>query len=164
EVLKAAGVQHGVLVFEVEQDEPADRAGIRRGDLLVEAEGQPVFDPDAFMDMLVKKKPGDVVNLQVVRGTERMKVSVALTSRPAGLPGRNGLPEMLSGEVSRMQGPFTHVIHHDAVLKPSLMGGPVLDADGHCIGINIARADRTSTYAIAAHTAREIYAKLKAGK
>ncbi len=163
DALKAAGVPHGILVM-VQRDLPADRAGVQSGDILVEAEGKPIYDPDAFMDMMVKKKPGDVLNLQVARGSERVKISVPLASRPVGLPGRNGLPEMLSGEISRMQGPFTHVIHHDAVLKPNAMGGPLLDAEGRCIGLNIARADRTSTYAISTHDIRDILTKLKAAK
>ena len=163
EALKAAGVPQGILVV-VQRDLPADRAGVQSGDILFEAEGQPIYDADAFMDLLVMKKPGDVLNLRLARGTERVKITVPLTARPAGIPGRNGLPEMLSGEISRMQGPFSHVIHHDSVLKPNSMGGPLLDTEGLCIGLNIARADRTSTYAISAHDVREIYARLKVGK
>ncbi len=165
EALKAAGVSQGILLA-VQRDLPADKAGVQSGDILFEAEGQPIYDPDAFMDLMVKKKPGDVLNLRIARGMERVKISVPLTERPVDLPGpgRNGLPEFLSGEVSRMQGPFTHVIHHDSVLKPNTMGGPLLDTEGRCIGLNIARADRTSTYAISTHDVREIYLKLKAGK
>ena len=68
---------------------------------------------------------------------------------------------VLSGDISRMQGPFSTVLQHDAVLRPSAMGGPVVDDAGRCIGMNIARADRTSTYAIPARFVRQVYAQLK---
>jgi serine protease Do len=161
ESMRAAGVSHGVAVV-VQPDLPAARAGVRDGDIVTEADGFAIADPDTLMDLMVKKSPGDTVHLHLVRGTERISLAVPLTTRPAGLVGRNGLPEMLSGEVSRMQGPFDRVIHHDAVLKPNAMGGPLLDTEGRFIGMNIARADRTSTYAIGARDLRDIYAKLKA--
>lgn len=164
ETLKAAGLKNGVRVGLVQHGLPAERAGIQVDDILFEAEGAPIGDADTFMDLLVNKKPGDAVTVRLLRGSERITVSVTLTARPAGILGRNGLPEMLSGEISRMQGPFDHVLHHDSVLKPNAMGGPLLDSQGRCIGVNIARADRTSTYAIPARDIRDIYARLKAAR
>ena len=40
------------------------------------------------------------------------------------------------------------ILQHDSVLKPSECGGPLVDLDGKVVGINIARAGRTETYAI----------------
>lgn len=153
------GLAHGIGVT-VEQDMPADKAGIRSGDIITEVDGRAISDPDAFMDYMVGKKPGDSVAVRLARGAERLGVTVNLTTRPTDLPGRGGLPEMLSGEVSHMQGPFPHVLHHDSVLPPSAMGGPVLDTEGRCIGVNIARADRSSTYAIPAAVVRDVYQRL----
>jgi len=161
--LRAAGITRGVRA-DVQPGQPADRAGMESGDIIYEVEGQPVGDPDALMDAMVKKLPGDTVTLRLVRGTERMKLTVPLVERPASAGTRMGLPEYLSGEISHMQGPFSRVIQHDSVLKPSAMGGPLVDTDGRCVGMNIARADRTSTYAISARDLADIYARLKAGR
>ncbi len=163
ETLDELKIKQGVRMF-VQPDLPADRAGIRTGDIVVEVEGKPVDDPDTFMDLMVNKKPGDTVTVRLARGEERIEATINLTTRPADLPGRGGLPEMLSGEVSRVSGPFPRVIHHDAILRPAQMGGPVLDTEGRLLGLNIARADRTSTYAIPARDLQEIYARLKASK
>ena len=90
-----------------------------------------------------------------------MTLPVVLGIRPAQMAARPNLAEWLSGDISRMQGPFSTVLQHDAVLRPSAMGGPVVDDAGRCIGMNIARADRTSTYAIPARFVRQVYAQLK---
>lgn len=161
DALKERGLTTGVGVAVEDESTPAGKAGIRTGDVIFEVDGQPVSDPDGFMDLLVKKKPGDSLSLRYARGTEKQSISLNLTTRPSGLPGRGGLAEMLSGEVSRKAGPFPQVVHHDAVLPPKAMGGPVLDSDGNLIGLNIARADRTSTYAIPVKDLSSIYTKLK---
>jgi serine protease Do len=160
EILRSLELSHGVAVI-VQPDMPAARAGIQTGDVVYEAEGQAVRSPDGLMDLLVGKKPGDKITLRLARDKERLTITVPLVTRPTGLPGRGGIPEMLSGEISRMQGPFDRVLQHDSVLAPHTMGGPLLDTDGRCIGLNIARADRTSTYAIEARDLKEIYARLK---
>jgi serine protease Do len=161
--LKDFGLNNGVIV-EVEPETPASRAGMQTGDIIFEADGQPATDPEAMMDLLVKKKPGDNLALRIARDKDRLSLTVNLTTRPAWLPGRGGMAVMLSGPVTHKAGPFPRVIHHDAALPPDAMGGPVLDSDGSLIGMNIARADRTSTYAIAAKDLADIYAHLKAEK
>ncbi len=158
--LRQLGLTGGVPVF-VEPGQPASRAGMKTGDVVYELDNHPVADAEQMMDLLVDKKPGDSLSIRVARGQGRLKLNVNLVTRPADLPGRGGLAEMLSGQVSHMAGPFPHVLHHDAVLPPTDMGGPVLDTDGRCIGLNIARADRTSTYAIPAKDLQAIYSRLK---
>ena len=43
---------------------------------------------------------------------------------------------------------FASAIQHDTVLTPEQCGGPLLDLSGKAIGINIARASRTKSYAL----------------
>lgn len=66
----------GVLVREVEEDSPAARAGIRRGDLLVEAGGRPVTGIDDLYVALDGLDEGQSLTLGVVRGAEDLSVSV----------------------------------------------------------------------------------------
>lgn len=66
----------GLLVQEVEDDGPAGRAGIRRGDLVVEAAGLSVASADDLWDALDGAKDGSTVELKVVRGTEERTVAV----------------------------------------------------------------------------------------
>ena len=55
--LKLEGRQ-GVLVAEVTPDGAADRAGLQRGDVILEVNRQPVAKPDQVVDIVGKLKPG----------------------------------------------------------------------------------------------------------
>ena len=47
------------------------------------------------------------------------------------------------------------IIQHDLPLPPEAMGGPVLDINGKAVGLNMARVDRVTTYALTAKVAQE---------
>lgn len=66
----------GLLVQSVEDASPAERAGLRRGDLIVEVAGKPVSKADDLMDTLQDLSPDATLALGVVRGVEEMAVSV----------------------------------------------------------------------------------------
>lgn len=69
------------------------------------------------------------------------------------------------GSLSKRHSNFPNALTHDTVLQASDCGGPVLDLDGRAVGLNIARLDRTATYAIPAGALRPaIDALLKGAK
>lgn len=72
----------GLLVRGVEADGPADRAGLREGDLLVEAAGRALTDADVLHEVLDAGTDGDdaTVHLLVVRGVEELSVDVPFAS------------------------------------------------------------------------------------
>ncbi len=51
---------------------------------------------------------------------------------------------------------------HDAFVRPSDCGGPLVDTNGKVVGINIARALRVTSYAIPADTVQEVVRELRA--
>jgi serine protease Do len=66
--------REGLLVREVAEGSPADKAGLQRGDLLVAAGDTPLDGVDALFDAL--EAGADGLTLQVVRGTEERSVEV----------------------------------------------------------------------------------------
>ena len=72
----------GLLVRAVEDGSPAARAGIREGDLLVEAAGKTLEDPDTLPAVLAEH--GLPIELKIVRGDEERSVSVGGTTDAAG--------------------------------------------------------------------------------
>ncbi|HUQ80357.1 MAG TPA: M28 family peptidase [Gemmatimonadaceae bacterium] len=73
----------GVRLTGVRADSPADRAGLKPGDVIVEFGGKAVKDLYGYTDALYGQKPGDVVNVVVLRGAQRMTVKVTLGRRGA---------------------------------------------------------------------------------
>jgi hypothetical protein len=71
----------GLKLTGVRAGSPADSAGIKAGDIIVEFGGKAVSDLQTYSDALYSFKPGDVVAVTVVRGTERVKLSVKLGRR-----------------------------------------------------------------------------------
>jgi serine protease Do len=57
---------------------------------------------------------------------------------------------------------FDEVLTHDTVLQAWQCGGPLVNLKGHAIGLNIARAGRTASYALPARRVQEIAEALMA--
>ncbi len=68
--------REGLLVRAVDEDGPAARAGVRAGDLLVEAGGQPLGSPDDLFDVLGALTDGEALDLRVVRGADELDIRV----------------------------------------------------------------------------------------
>lgn len=68
--------------------------------------------------------------------------------------------DMMSGDFSKRRSGFARVIQHDVMGNSKVMGGPVLNLDGKCIGMNIARANRAETFAIPLKELKGIIASL----
>jgi serine protease Do len=67
----------GLLVRGVEEESPAGKAGLQRGDLLVGANGKPLTSVDALFDALEAAKE---IEVDLVRGTEERSVSIHFSS------------------------------------------------------------------------------------
>jgi serine protease Do len=72
----------GVLVSEVVKDQPAEKAGLAAGDVLVEVGGRPVRDLEHFRRMVAEYAPGTDVELKLVRAGKELKKRVRLVEFP----------------------------------------------------------------------------------
>jgi putative serine protease PepD len=68
----------------VTKDGPADRAGIRAGDVILAIDGRPVTDPDELVVAIRAKAPGDTVLLRVRSGSAVRDVRVVLQEATSG--------------------------------------------------------------------------------
>ena len=77
----ASGDIKGLKLTGVRAGSPADSAGIKPGDVVVELGGKPVVDLQSYSDALYSYKPGDVVEIVVMRDGRRLPLKVKLGQR-----------------------------------------------------------------------------------
>ena len=78
----------GALVEDVTPDSPADKAGIKNGDVIRKLNGQRVGDRDELTSSITGMNPGTTVTLEVYRDGKPMNIKVTLGERPANLTAR----------------------------------------------------------------------------
>jgi len=76
------GVKKGVLVSDVVDESPAQRAGIKRGDVIVSYRGEKVNSSIQLRDMVTSTPPGEEVNLLIVREGEERPIRAKMGKRP----------------------------------------------------------------------------------
>jgi 2-alkenal reductase len=76
---------HGALVQAVTSGSPADRAGLRAGDILVAIDGTEVDADNTLSSILGHHSVNDKVKITIMRGGSRQTVTVTLAQRPANL-------------------------------------------------------------------------------
>jgi len=107
------GVKEGVLVAEVMKGGPAEAAGVRQGDVIVELNGAPIKEVPELQRRVAAVAPGQPVRLKVIRERKPVALSVTVTEMPAEEPVLAGAPdeeswglgvEPLSGEAAAQLG------------------------------------------------------------
>jgi predicted metalloprotease with PDZ domain len=77
----------GVLVGSLEDNGPADKAGVRVGDIITAVDGKEIASSFQIRKALKDKKDGDTVRLDVLRGRNRQTIVATVTEREMpGLP------------------------------------------------------------------------------
>ena len=71
----------GVEVMNVIPGGPAAKAGLQKGDIITAMDNKPVDDANTLIQMVARKAPNSVVNLQVMRNKAQSSVNVTLGER-----------------------------------------------------------------------------------
>jgi serine protease Do len=72
----------GAIVADVTKDSPAEKAGLKPGDVVLSADGRAIEDSSALSRYIASKAPGSSVRLQVVRDGSQRTVSLTLGTFP----------------------------------------------------------------------------------
>jgi len=89
--------RQGALVSDVTKDGPAEKAGIRSGDLIVSFNGKEIHDEHELPALVASVPPGTKVNVKVVRGGKEMSFTVTLAEMESGPSRRASETEQTKG-------------------------------------------------------------------
>jgi predicted metalloprotease with PDZ domain len=79
--------QKGIYISEVHADGPADKGGIKEGDVLIKFNNKPVpTETDRFVWMIARTRPMSVVPVVLKRDGQELTVNVKMGLRPADFP------------------------------------------------------------------------------
>jgi serine protease Do len=151
----------GAKVAQVLPDTAAAKAKIMENDIITAVGEIPIPDAEALVKTLQKYKPKDTITLKILRNTEELELKVTLGKRPID---RADFQNAMGSELSKRRDGFPTILQHDSIIKPADCGGPLVDLDGHVIGINICRAGRVETFAIPSEAIQPLLPDLMSGK
>jgi serine protease DegQ len=76
----------GAIIAGVERNGPADKAGIKPGDILVAVEGKPVTDTTDMLNLVAQLTPGKKAQLTILHKNQQTVVDVMVGKRPKAKP------------------------------------------------------------------------------
>ncbi len=78
--------EKGALVGDVIEDGPAEKAGIQRGDVIVEFDGREVTDPAGLRNMVAGTSPEKQIAIKVLRAGKPKTMNIVIAELPAFMP------------------------------------------------------------------------------
>jgi len=72
----------GALIAGVIKNSPADTAGLRAGDILLEIEGKRVLDSAGMLNLIAVLKPNQKANIKIARAQKALNLEIIIGKRP----------------------------------------------------------------------------------
>ncbi len=149
-----------LLIEEVNDGSGAKEAGLQKGDVLLAIEGKKVGKIEEIAELLKDRKSGSKVKVTYQRGNKEQTVEVGLSARGDLFDDQMNRNDQMSGDFSKRRSGFPRVMQHDILGASRIVGGPLLDLEGRCLGMNIARANRAESFAIPLEDLKGIASRL----
>lgn len=148
--VKPQTVPGGVMLVEVSQNEAAERAGLKNGDVVTSIADHRIVDVTDLVNEIRNHQAGDAVVIEFLREGNPKATTAVLADRnfSGKRAARFKMMNRLGAIPSERADRFPWVFQHDTPLFPEQCGGPILDIDGNVVGINIARGGRAASYGI----------------
>ncbi|MGA3129672.1 MAG: trypsin-like peptidase domain-containing protein [Terracidiphilus sp.] len=131
-VNRVYGFKNGVLVQEVQPGGPADKAGIKAGDIITTVDGRSIKDGDDLVNEIASRKPGSTIRLGFVRDGKPMDATVTIGDRDKVFADLNNPQPQMSqeGEGSAGEAKLGVVIHEitQAMSAKLHVSGVVIDS------------------------------------
>jgi serine protease Do len=157
-VNRVYGFKNGVLVQRVTTGGPADKAGLKVGDIITTIDGRAIKDGDDLVNEIASRRPGSTIRLGFLRDGKQSDTSVTIGDRDkvfaeAGIQQSDNNPdekgdagEAKLGIVVRDATPSTaSKLHVQGVIVQSVRAGSFADLQGLEPGLLIVRINKQPT-------------------
>jgi serine protease Do len=81
DTLEAFGLNHGVIIDEVSPGGPADKAGLKADDIILEMNGKPVKDGEELVNRVADTPIGSTANFAIDRNGKRLNFNIPIAER-----------------------------------------------------------------------------------
>ena len=92
-LLRSFGADHGVVVNSVESGSPAERAGLKMGDVILSVDGKPISSGDQLVEIVSETEIGKKLNLEVLRDKKTISSQVEVGDRNKVIAGLQSNPD-----------------------------------------------------------------------
>jgi serine protease Do len=157
-VQRVYGFKNGVLVQQIQPGGPAEKAGLKPGDIITQVDGRTVKDGDDLVNEIASRRPGSTIRLGYIRDGKPADTTVTIGDRDkvfADLPNQaatkdqdeqGDVGESKLGIVVREASPATtKAIHSPGVIVQSVRSGSFADLQGLQPGLVIIRINKQPT-------------------
>ncbi|MGO8934354.1 MAG: trypsin-like peptidase domain-containing protein [Terracidiphilus sp.] len=157
-VNRVYGFKNGVLVQEVQPGGPADKAGLKAGDIIVAIDGRSIKDGDDLVNEIASRRPGSTIRLGYMRDGKPQDTTVTIGDRDTVFADLNnpqpesnddngsGAGEAKLGIVVQDASPETvKHIHTSGVIVESVRTGSFADLQGLEPGLVVTHINRQPT-------------------
>jgi serine protease Do len=157
-VNRVYGFKNGVLVQEVQPGGPAEKGGLKPGDIITTIDGRTIKDGDDLVNEIASRRPGSTIRMGFLRDGKQQDTTVTVGDRDkvfADLnnPQPENNPENAGGAGEAKLGLVVHdvpqtmaaKIHASGVLVDSVRTGSFADLNGMEPGLVITHVNRLPT-------------------
>ena len=156
-VNRVYGFKNGVLVQQVQPGGPADKGGIKAGDIITTLDGRNIKDGDDLVNDIAGRRPGSSIRLGFMRDGKQQDATVTVGDRDkvfadlgAGQPQVNSdnggdVGEKLGLVVRQVSDQTASRLHISGVIVQSVRPGSFADLTGLEPGLVIIRINKRST-------------------
>ncbi len=82
EMAESLGVKEGVIIAQIMPGSPADRGGLKVGDIVVEVDGQKISEVRELQFKIMRTEPGKEINLKVIRDGKETNLKIRVGEMP----------------------------------------------------------------------------------
>jgi serine protease DegQ len=75
-------VQTGAIIAGVVRNGPADKGGMKPGDILLSVEGKTVADTNDMLNLIAQLPPGEKATMRVLRKSRETELAITVGKRP----------------------------------------------------------------------------------